>query len=63
MNRNDIDRLGDRLRRDVTAEDLTLLDTYRRELRASYETVINRIRKELNLEISGRPRQIHECDR
>ena len=55
MNRAEVDRLGDRLRIQVNAEDLTLLDAYRREFQISYAQVANQIRSELGIEVSGRP--------
>jgi putative GTP pyrophosphokinase len=55
MNRSEIDRLGERLRQQLTPEDLTLLDTYRRGFRDAYDMVVDRIRSELLLEVSGRP--------
>ena len=55
MTNAELDRLGDRLRHEVTAEDLTHLDTYRRGFGASYDEVVDRLRTELGLEASGRP--------
>ena len=55
MNRAEVDRLGDRLRIQVNAEDLTLLDAYRREFQLAYTQVANQIRAELGIEVSGRP--------
>jgi putative GTP pyrophosphokinase len=55
MNKSEVDRLGERLRQKMTAVDLRLLDEYRREFRAAYDLVIDRIRSELKLETSGRP--------
>jgi putative GTP pyrophosphokinase len=55
MNRSELDRLEDRLRDAVTPQDLTLLDRYRRGFRVAYDTVVDRIRTELLLEVSGRP--------
>ncbi|MSP96408.1 MAG: hypothetical protein EXR29_04100 [Betaproteobacteria bacterium] len=55
MNRSEIDRLGERLRQNLTAEDLTVLDTYRRGFRTAYDLVVERIRGELRLQVSGRP--------
>ena len=55
MKNSEVDRLGDRLRHAVTAEDLTLLDTFRRGFRHSYESVVDRIRNVLSVEVSGRP--------
>lgn len=55
MNRSQVDRLGERLRSRITAEDLTLLDTYRRSFREAYDAVVGRVRMELGIEVSGRP--------
>lgn len=55
MNNSELDRLGERLRHGVTADDLTALDSYRRGFRQSYDSVVDRIRAELGLEASGRP--------
>ena len=55
MKNSEVDRLGERLRHDITAQDLTLLDTYRRGFRPAYDAVVDRIRAELGLEASGRP--------
>jgi putative GTP pyrophosphokinase len=55
MKRAELDRMGERLRLELTAEDLTLLDTYRRGFRGAYDAVVDRIRSELGLETSGRP--------
>ena len=55
MNRSEVDRLGERLRREIGANDLRLLDAYRRSFRAPYDLVVGRIRTDLGLEVSGRP--------
>jgi putative GTP pyrophosphokinase len=55
MKNSVIDRLGERLRHEVSSQDLTLLDTYRRGFRPAYDVVVDRIRDELGLEVSGRP--------
>ena len=55
MTRTEVDRLGARLRVVVTEADLTQLDTFRRSFRASYAKVVDRIRHELAMEVSGRP--------
>lgn len=55
MYRSEVDRLGERLRKQLTADDLTLLDGYRRSFRDAYDEVVDRIRAELKLEVSGRP--------
>jgi putative GTP pyrophosphokinase len=54
MNASEIDRLGDRLRSNVTAADLTLLDEYRRSFRGAYDDV-NIFLKFEHFEVSGRP--------
>src|SRR5260370_11586469 len=55
-NKNQIDRLGDRLRKgSIYDDDLRLLDSYRRSFTEAYELVIGQIRKQLNLEPTGRP--------
>ena len=43
------------MRIEITALDLTQLNTYRRSFRISYDSVVDRIRSELDLEVSGRP--------
>ena len=55
MKKSEADRLGTRLQSDLTAEDMTLLDSYRRAFRPAFEAVVDRIRSELSLEVSGRP--------
>jgi putative GTP pyrophosphokinase len=55
MKNSEVDRLGERLRHEVTSQDLTLLDSYRRGFRPAYDVVVDRIRDELGLEASGRP--------
>jgi putative GTP pyrophosphokinase len=55
MKNSEVDRLGERLRHEVSSQDLTLLDTYRRGFRPAYDVVVDRIRAELGLEASGRP--------
>jgi putative GTP pyrophosphokinase len=55
MNRSALDRLGERLRGELHATDLTLLDSHRRSFAPTYDGVVDRIRSELGLEISGRP--------
>ncbi len=54
--KNQIDRLGDRLRKgSIYDDDLRLLDSYRRSFTEAYELVIGQIRNQLNLEPTGRP--------
>jgi putative GTP pyrophosphokinase len=55
MNRAKVDRLGERLRLNITDDDLTMLDTFRRTFRGAYDHVIDSIRSDLALEVSGRP--------
>lgn len=56
LSRNQIDRLGDRLRKgDIIDDDLRLLDSYRRSFGDGYEHVVSQIRDRLNLEPTGRP--------
>jgi putative GTP pyrophosphokinase len=56
LSKNQIDRLGDRLRAgDISDDDLRLLDTYRRSFSDAYETVVGQIRDRLVLEPTGRP--------
>jgi ppGpp synthetase/RelA/SpoT-type nucleotidyltranferase len=55
MSKAAIDRLGEQLRTEVTPEALTQLDAYRRGFRGAYDAVVDRLRLELGLEVSGRP--------
>ncbi len=56
LSKNQIDRLGDRLRKgDISEADLRLLDSYRRSFNAAYESVVSRIRDQLGLNPTGRP--------
>lgn len=56
MTKTQIDRLGDRLRKgNISDDDLRLLDLYRRSFSQAYEFVVGTIRKELELEPTGRP--------
>jgi putative GTP pyrophosphokinase len=56
LSKNQIDRLGDRLRKGgISDEDLRLLDSYRRSFSGGYESVVGQIRDQLNLEPTGRP--------
>lgn len=56
LSKSQLDRLGERLREDkMTAEDLRLLDEYRRSFSGGYEHVVGTIRDELRLESTGRP--------
>jgi GTP pyrophosphokinase len=50
-----IDRLGDRLKGDVSESDLRLLDDYRRSFGEAYESVVRTIRAQFGLEPTGRP--------
>jgi putative GTP pyrophosphokinase len=54
--KNQVDRLGDRLRKgDISGDDLRLLDSYRRSFSDAYENVVGQIRDRLELEPTGRP--------
>lgn len=56
ISKNQIDKLGERLRKgNASEEDLRLLDDYRRSFTESYEFVVKAIREELGLEPTGRP--------
>jgi ppGpp synthetase/RelA/SpoT-type nucleotidyltranferase len=56
LSKNQVDRLGDRLRQGhITEADLRLLDHYRRSFTEAYEVVVDAIRNELGLEPTGRP--------
>lgn len=56
LSKNQIDRLGDRLRKgDISEADLRLLDSYRRSFGDGYEIVVSEIRDRLSLEPTGRP--------
>ena len=56
VSKTQIDRLGESLRKgEVTAEALTLLDSYRRSFAGAYEEVIRIVRTEVELEPTGRP--------
>lgn len=56
LSKNQVDRLGDRLRKGhITEADLRLLDHYRRSFSEAYEGVVEAIRNDLGLEPTGRP--------
>jgi putative GTP pyrophosphokinase len=55
MSNAELDRLGERLRGWINVTDLTHLDAYRRGFRPAYNGVVDRLRGELGLEVSGRP--------
>jgi putative GTP pyrophosphokinase len=56
ISKTQIDPLGERLKKgNITEADLRLLDSYRRSFTEAYEIVVGRIRKELELEPTGRP--------
>jgi ppGpp synthetase/RelA/SpoT-type nucleotidyltranferase len=56
ISKTQIDRLGDRLRRDpASREDLIVLDSYRRSFGEAYEAVVQELRHTLALEVTGRP--------
>jgi putative GTP pyrophosphokinase len=55
LSKNQVDRLGDRLRKGTVSEsDLRLLDRYRRSFSEVYEDVVGTIRDRLGLEPTGR---------
>jgi putative GTP pyrophosphokinase len=53
--KGDIDRLGERLRSAVTADDLRQLDAYRRSFRTAYVQITTTVKRVVDCEISGRP--------
>jgi putative GTP pyrophosphokinase len=56
LTKNQVDRLGDRLRKgDISDDDLRLLDSYRRSFTDAYEEIVSRIRDQRGLEPTGRP--------
>lgn len=56
LSKTQIDRLGERLRKDVLDDsDLKALDDYRRSFNFAYSTVTEIIRNKLNLKLTGRP--------
>jgi ppGpp synthetase/RelA/SpoT-type nucleotidyltranferase len=56
LSKTQIDRLGNRIRRDpLTESDLRLLDEYRRSFGEAYEATVRIIREQLQLEPTGRP--------
>src|ERR1043166_2492736 len=56
ISKTQIDRLGDRLRKgNITDSDLRLLDEYRRLFTDAYGIVAGGIRRQLDLEPTGRP--------
>jgi putative GTP pyrophosphokinase len=56
ISKTQIDKLGDRLRKDtVGEEDLRTLDEYRRSFSGAYDFVVGTIRGELEVEPTGRP--------
>lgn len=55
LSKNQIDRLGDRLRKgNVSQDDLRMLYVYRRSFMEAYEEVVWKIIHELKLEPTGR---------
>ncbi len=56
LTKSQVDRLGERLRAgEVTAEDLGLLDAYRRSFRPVYTSVAVTLREGTGVPVSGRP--------
>ncbi len=56
LSKSQIDRLGDRLRKNSPSElDLKNLNDYRRSFSQAYEIVIQTLREQLSLEPTGRP--------
>lgn len=56
LSKTQIDRLGDRIRQgSLTEADLRLLDDYRRSFSEAYETVVQIMHNQLQLEPTGRP--------
>lgn len=56
ISKTQIDRLGDRLRKEsFTDSDLRLLDEYRRSFTTAYGKIVGTIRGQLGLEPTGRP--------
>ncbi len=56
VTKSEINRLGERLRGgQLTAEDIKLLDLFRRGFRTDYETLIHILREEFGLVATGRP--------
>ena len=56
ISKSQIDRLGDRLKKgNISEDDLRMLDRYRRSYSEAYESVVEKIRKDLSLSPTGRP--------
>lgn len=55
LTKTQIDRLGDRLRQDVSETDLKLLDSYRKSFGSAYGNAIKIIQEKLKLQPTGRP--------
>lgn len=56
ISKSQIDRLGDRLKKEnIDEADLRMLDQYRRSYAEAYDIVVGTIRKNLSLEPTGRP--------
>ena len=53
--KSEIDRLGVRLRKTLSANDLRMLDTYRRSFAPAYDFVVQKIRAIADIDVSGRP--------
>lgn len=56
FSKSQIDRLGERLKNaPIFEQDLRLLDEYRRSFSGAYETVVDALRVDLDLNVTGRP--------
>jgi|SRR5208282_696288 len=56
ISKTQIDRLGERLKESIISDDdLRLLDNYRRSFAEGYEITVDKIRKKLGLNPTGRP--------
>jgi putative GTP pyrophosphokinase len=54
LTKSQVDRLGERLKHEVTDDDLKLLNGYRNEFAEAYEEVVQTIRRVVRIEPSGR---------
>lgn len=56
ISKTQVDRLGDRLKKDAISEaDFKILDDYRKSFGQTYEQVVGAIRQKIHLEPTGRP--------